>query len=182
MARFIVTYQKVETAHTYIDAASQAHAEELAENNMPEEFDISWSNEVGATIEVTDVRPTDSAKDAEEEAFYDTQGIECDNISKEEKEIEQYLSKKDQELITEYSQDFSTDKAYGQLSVVQILRETVADLVSRIPEIERLSEKRRNAIEEQIMLFNLSIFDQGKQEANEQAKIDADYRKIAQSE
>jgi len=105
-----------------------------------------------------------------------------DDTSEEEKEIEQYLSKKDQELITEYSQDFSTDKAYGQLSVVQILRETIADLVSRIPEIERLSEKRRNAIEEQIMLFNLSIFDQGKQEANEQAKIDADYRKIAQSE
>ena len=63
------------------------------------------------------------------------------------------------ELIAKYSRDFSTD-SHGQLSVVEILRESVAELVSMIPEIAALSEDRKNQIEEQIVLFSLAIHDE----------------------
>jgi hypothetical protein len=63
------------------------------------------------------------------------------------------------ELIAKYSRDFSTD-VHGQLSVVEILRESVAELVSMIPEIAVLSEDRKNQIEEQIVLFSLAIHDE----------------------
>jgi hypothetical protein len=68
------------------------------------------------------------------------------------------------ELLEKYEQDFSTDKALGQLSVVQILRETTAELVSDIPEIRGASQERRAEIEEKIMLFALMTFDQGRGE------------------
>jgi hypothetical protein len=61
------------------------------------------------------------------------------------------------ELIAKYSQDFSTDKSYGQLSVVEILRETVEELISDI-----LMEKQRDVIEEKLLLFGLTCFDQGR--------------------
>jgi hypothetical protein len=66
-------------------------------------------------------------------------------------------------LIEKYSNDFSTDKAYGQLSVVQIMRESIADFISDIPEIEALPKDRKDHIEEQILLFSLMCFDQGKE-------------------
>jgi hypothetical protein len=67
------------------------------------------------------------------------------------------------ELIEKYSRDFSTDHAYAQLSVVSILRESVAEFVSLIPEIEMLPKGRKNEIEEQIVLFGLMLFDQGRE-------------------
>jgi hypothetical protein len=63
------------------------------------------------------------------------------------------------ELIAKYSRDFSTD-VHGQLSVVDILRESVAELVSMIPEIEALPKERKEQIEEQIVLFSLAIHDE----------------------
>ena len=66
-------------------------------------------------------------------------------------------------LLMKYSRDYSTDKTYGQLSVVDILRESVAELVSMIPEIEALSKERKDAIEEKIVLFALGIYDEAKE-------------------
>jgi|SRR5580704_4737170 hypothetical protein len=67
-------------------------------------------------------------------------------------------------LIEKYSKDFSTDKAYGQLSVVEILRDSVSELVGRIPELDSLKLKRKKEIEEQITLFTLALYDQGREE------------------
>lgn len=63
------------------------------------------------------------------------------------------------DLLAKYSRDFSTD-VLGQLSVVDILRESVAELVSMMPEITALSEERKDQIEEQIVLFSLVIHDE----------------------
>jgi hypothetical protein len=68
------------------------------------------------------------------------------------------------ELLAKYERDYSTDLALGQLSVVEILRETVNEFVSDIPEIASLPIPRREKIEEQIMLFALMTFDQGRGE------------------
>jgi hypothetical protein len=67
------------------------------------------------------------------------------------------------ELLAKYERDYSTDFALGQLSVVQILRETVAEFVSDIPEIASLPKARKEAIEEKIMFFALMTFDQGRE-------------------
>ena len=67
-------------------------------------------------------------------------------------------------LIEKYSKDFSTDEVHGQLSVVQILRETVAEFVSDIPELASLPKERKDEIEEKIVLFGLTTFDQGREE------------------
>jgi hypothetical protein len=68
----------------------------------------------------------------------------------------------EQELLDKYLQDFSTDKVYSQLSVVQILRESVAELVAFIPELRALPDARQDEIEEKIVLFSLMIHDQAK--------------------
>jgi hypothetical protein len=63
------------------------------------------------------------------------------------------------ELVAKYENDFSTDKAYGQLSVVDIIGESVAELITFIPEIRALPKQRQEEIEEKIMLFALGIYD-----------------------
>jgi hypothetical protein len=67
------------------------------------------------------------------------------------------------DMITKYSRDFSTDQALGQLSVVEILTDTVAELVSDIPEIMSLPKRRQEQIERKILLFSLICFDQGRE-------------------
>jgi hypothetical protein len=68
----------------------------------------------------------------------------------------------DAALIEKYSKDFSTDFAYGQLSVVQILEETINELISDIPELNILPKERKDQIEKQILIFSLTCFDQGR--------------------
>jgi hypothetical protein len=63
------------------------------------------------------------------------------------------------DLIKKYENDFSTDKAYGQMSVVDILKESIAELMSSIPEINNLSGGRKEDIEGQLLLFALGIYD-----------------------
>jgi hypothetical protein len=67
------------------------------------------------------------------------------------------------DLLAKYGRDYSNDEAYGQLSVVDILTESVVDMVSLIPEISNLPQARREKIEEMIMLFGLSVYDSGKE-------------------
>jgi hypothetical protein len=66
------------------------------------------------------------------------------------------------ELIEKYSRDFSTDKTYGQLSVVDIMKETVAELVSAIPEI-LMKENSREELENKLLLFGLELYDEGRE-------------------
>jgi hypothetical protein len=66
-------------------------------------------------------------------------------------------------LIDKYSKDFTTDKSHGQLSVVDILRESVAELISLIPEINDLPEGRKEEIEEKIVRFSLALYDEGRE-------------------
>lgn len=66
------------------------------------------------------------------------------------------------DLIGKYSRDFSTDQTYGQLSVVDIMRESIAEVMARIPEINALPENRKEEIEDQILLFGLTIHDDAK--------------------
>jgi hypothetical protein len=62
------------------------------------------------------------------------------------------------DLIKKYEKDFTTD-SNGQLSVVEILRESVADLISFIPELSNVTEQRKEAIEKQLLLFALGVYD-----------------------
>jgi hypothetical protein len=66
------------------------------------------------------------------------------------------------ELLAMYSRDFNTDKPYGQLSVVSILTESVDQLCDLISEIKSLPQARRASIEQQIMLFTLSLYHEGR--------------------
>jgi hypothetical protein len=69
-------------------------------------------------------------------------------------------------LIEKYKRDFSTDKTYGQLSVVDILRESIDELVSIIPEIAALPKERKEEVEAQILIFCISLYDEGRNYKN----------------
>jgi hypothetical protein len=66
------------------------------------------------------------------------------------------------DLIELYSRDFSTDKVHGQLSVVDIMKETVAELVSSIPET-LMKENNREELENKLLLFGLELYHEGRE-------------------
>jgi hypothetical protein len=90
----------------------------------------------------------------------------------------------DEQLLAMYSRDFTTDKSYGQLSVVSILTESVAQLTDLIPEIATLPVERKAQIEEKIVLFTLSLYHEGRLrgEAAERSTQEADSDRLSNYE
>ena len=65
------------------------------------------------------------------------------------------------DLIEKYSTDFSAD-CEGQLSVTEIVSESVDLFVESIPELAVLSNKRKGQIKGYLIVFGLLYYDEGK--------------------